>query len=124
MDDIMHVFQVVPVTYWRIIFLAAMAFALFMAVIPGKYDPTRFLNDKVRHALTFMVLSLLVDCAVPVSDEFWYKPAGLMVFGVFIELCQQLTGYRRFSVGDILANGVGILLYLLLSIAFKNTFVV
>lgn len=118
MDDIFHFFEGVSVICWRMIFVAAMVFALFMAVIPGKYDPTRFINDKVRHALAFMVLSFLVDFAFPSSSELWYKLGGLMVFGVFIELCQQLTRYRRFSVGDILANGVGVFLYLLLNAVF------
>ena len=116
MDEIMIALQALPPETYRIVFISAMVFALFMALIPGSKDPTRFMNDKVKHALTFMVLFFLVDRAFPTPEMFWWKPGGLMAFGVFIEACQQLTRYRCFSVGDILANGAGILLYLLISL--------
>ncbi|MFK0569856.1 VanZ family protein [Endozoicomonas sp.] len=117
MDEIIATLETVPSESWQIVFLSAMAFALFMALIPVNMDPTRFINDKVKHALTFMVLFLLVDLAFSTPDIAWWKPVGLMAFGVLIEMCQQLTRYRRFSIGDILANGVGIALYILIVIA-------
>ena len=114
MNQLITTLQEVPPATWRILFFCALAFALFMSLIPGKWDPTRFMNDKVKHVLTFIALFLLIDLAFPAAGIVWWKPAGLMAFGVFIEVCQHMTRDRRFSIGDILANGVGIGLYLLI----------
>ncbi|WBA83228.1 hypothetical protein [Endozoicomonas sp. GU-1] len=116
MNELITALQATPPSTWQILSLCALAFALFMSLIPGKWDPTRFINDKVKHVLTFMVLSLLIDLAFPAASVCWWKPAGLMAFGVFIEVCQHMTRYRRFSFGDIIANGVGIGLYLGISL--------
>ncbi len=120
MNEIITTLQAIPPESWRILFFCALAFALFMSLIPGKWDPTRFINDKVKHVLTFMVLFLLVDLAFPMAELPWWKPAGLMAFGVFIEVCQQMTRNRRFSIGDIVANGVGIGLYLLIIVSIGS----
>ncbi|WP_157237125.1 hypothetical protein [Endozoicomonas elysicola] len=114
MNELFAELLAIPTATWRILFFCALAFALFMSLIPGKWDPTRFLNDKVKHILTFMVLFLLLDLAFPMAELPWWKPTGLMAFGVFIETCQHMTRDRRFSIADILANGVGIGLYLLI----------
>ncbi|ELU09799.1 hypothetical protein CAPTEDRAFT_196432, partial [Capitella teleta] len=54
----------------------------------------------------------MLDLAWPTVGMPWWKPVGLLAFGVLIEVCQKMTGYRSFSVGDIVANGVGVLAYL------------
>ena len=51
----------------------------------------------------------------------WWKPVGLLAFGVLIEICQKMTGYRHFRVSDILADGVGILVYLWLYMAYQSS---
>ena len=56
MDKLITRLQVIPLAAYRFTFFAALAFALFMAVIPGSADPTGFVNDKVKHAVVFLVL--------------------------------------------------------------------
>nr|MDT0251684.1 hypothetical protein [Endozoicomonas sp.] len=112
MNNLITDLQALPPIAWVGVFFTAMAFALFMAVIPHHYDPTGFINDKVKHALTFLVLFALFDLAWPTVGMPWWKPVSLFGFGVMIEACQQMTRYRSFSVGDIVANVVGILGYL------------
>ncbi len=121
MTELIMGLQAIPPIAWVGVFFAAMAFALFMAVIPHRYDPTGFINDKVKHALTFLVLFALFDLAWPTAGMPWWKPVSLFGFGVLIEACQQMTSYRRFSVGDIVANGVGILGYLGLYVAYQGS---
>ncbi|WP_157673363.1 hypothetical protein [Endozoicomonas ascidiicola] len=48
-----------------------------MALIPHRFDPTRFINDKVKHALTFMVLFLLLDLAWPTTNTPLWKTISL-----------------------------------------------
>nr|WP_306800256.1 VanZ family protein [Endozoicomonas sp. YOMI1] len=92
-----------------------------MAVIPGEADPTAFINDKLKHAITFMVLFALFDLAYPNQPAAWWKLLCLLAFGVLIEVCQKMTGYRSFSVGDILADAVGILGYLGLYAMYQSS---
>lgn len=121
MDELITRLQVIPPAAYRFTFFAALAFALFMAVIPGSADPTGFVNDKVKHALVFLVLFVLFELAYPTESMPWWKPVGLLAFGVFIEICQKMTGYRHFSVGDILADAVGILGYLGLYAMYQSS---
>lgn len=100
----------IPPLWLQLAFFTAAAFALFMALIPGQADPMRFMNDKLTHALTFIVLCAMADRAFPAVALAW-KFSALFVFGVFIEICQKMTGYRKFSVGDIIANTLGITTY-------------
>jgi membrane-associated PAP2 superfamily phosphatase len=111
----------IPLAARRLTFFAALAFTFFMAVIPGESDPTAFINDKLKHAITFMVLFALFDLAYPKQPAAWWKPLCLLAFGVLIEVCQKMTGYRHFSVGDILADGAGILGYLVLWVVFRGS---
>lgn len=118
MNKLIAGLQAFPSALYRWVFFSALAFTLFMALIPGSADPTGFINDKVKHALTFMVLFALLDLAFRTKNGSWRKPLAwgkplaLLAFGVFIEVCQKMTGYRAFSIGDIAADTVGILGYI------------
>ena len=106
----MNQLQTIPAFWFQLAFFAAAAFALFMALIPGHADPTGFINDKLKHALVFIVLCAMLDLAFPSVSALW-KVSALLVFGVFIEICQKMTGYRHFSIGDIVADALGIGFY-------------
>ena len=114
MDKLISQIQQIPVFWHQIAFFSAAAFALFMALIPGQADPTAFINDKVKHILTFIVLCVLLDLAYPTADFTLWKPLAMLVFGIMIEVFQEMTGYRHFSVGDIIADIVGIAGYWLI----------
>lgn len=120
METLLTSLQHLPVIARQGILLAAIAFALFMAIIPHRYDPTGFINDKVKHAITFMVLFALLDLAWPTAGIPWWKPVSLFCLGIVIEICQSFTKYRSFSFGDILANGAGILIYLGWSMMYQG----
>ena len=66
-------------------------------------------------------LFVLFELAYPSEGMLWWKPVGLLAFGGLIEICQKMTGYRHFSVNDILADGVGILGYLGLYMAYQGS---
>ena len=95
-------------------------FTLFMALIPGSNDPTAgLINSRLKHAMTFFVLALVMDrFAFPTTQFELWKPFSLLAFGVLIEILQWLTDYRTFSVIDMVADGLGITVYYLLSFVF------
>ena len=81
-----------------------------MALIPGSADPTAgLIHSKLKHAITFFVLALVMDrFAFPTANLEPWKPFALLAFGVLIEFLQGFTGYRTFSVLDIVADSAGI----------------
>ncbi|WP_257296152.1 hypothetical protein [Endozoicomonas sp. YOMI1] len=89
-------------------------------------DPFGFINDKVKHAIAFFVLALLLDCCAFPSYRFtWYKPLGLLAFGVLLEVLQDMIGFRKGSSGDftdILSNLAGITGYFLVAAMVKRVY--
>lgn len=105
--------QKLPIVLHRILFFSLLAFVLVMSLIPGELDPSPgFINDKVKHALVFFVLTFVMEVlAYPSIVLSIRKPVLLMMFGVLIEVLQGQSGYRECSLGDVLVNSVGILAF-------------
>lgn len=72
--------------------------------------------DKWLHATTFLVLSLWFSGQYS-RRSYWRIGAGLLVFGIIIELCQRTLTYRTGDLLDLTANAVGILLGLVIALA-------
>lgn len=111
-------------TWRRLLFIGAILLCTVMALIPGAMDPFEFINDKVKHALAFFVLALLLDRFAFLTARFtFYKPLGLMAFGVLLEVLQDTVGFRKGSSGDftdILSNLAGITCYFLVAAILKD----
>ena len=70
--------------------------------------------DKVIHALTFLVLTGLIDYSWPQRGMVWQKWLPLVAYSSLMELGQTQVIGRQGDWLDWLANGSGILLYSLL----------
>jgi len=110
--------------FWRIAGVLLLCLVLISALMPAVWfwnDRAGALawfrnSDKLLHAATFLVL------AVWFSGQ--YRPRsylrvaiGLMMFGLVIEGCQLLVGYRQADWLDITANTSGIVAGFLIAIA-------
>jgi hypothetical protein len=90
----------------RALFWIACAAVAVLALMPSEQLPTTLFSwwDKLQHALAFGTLALLGGLA--------YSPlraaAGVLVFGVAIEIVQEASGWRHGDVLDALADGVGV----------------
>lgn len=95
----------VPQSLFKLVFYAALLTVLVLSLLPVGH-PDFSPNDKVNHFFAYLVLMLLGFLA-------HQKPARtalkVVLFGVLIELLQGLTGYRLFSLLDIVANSSGVL---------------
>ena len=105
---------------WRgLLFVSILLLCTVMALIPGSMDPTGFLNDKLKHAIAFFVLSFFLDFLVlPATGFSFFKVLGLFMFGVLLEFLQDHVGYRQGNAGDltdILSNIMGITCYCLVA---------
>ncbi|WP_152554040.1 VanZ family protein [Endozoicomonas elysicola] len=105
-------FQRMPVAIHRFLFFSLLTFVLVMSLIPGEADPSGFINDKVKHVLVFFMLTFVMEMLAYPSEKWGIrKPFWLMMFGVLIEVLQGQSGYRDFSLGDMVADGVGVVLF-------------
>jgi len=83
-------------------------------------------QDKVIHFLTYGIYAFL--CLVALSDKIlllklfhYFLALALSVsYGIFNEIYQYFIPEREFSLGDILANSLGIITFLILVYIFQN----
>ena len=82
--------------------------------------------DKLAHALVFTVLVVLGGRARRAGARDRVAPgmggivAGLLVYAVAIEACQHVVPWRSFEIRDVVADGLGIALGTLLTIATRR----
>jgi VanZ family protein len=89
-------------------FVAAAAFTLWRALLPGDDSVGLIPWDKAKHFIVFYVLTSLAVVALPAS-RFWRIGAVLLAFGGLIEILQALPVIGRdASAGDILADACGV----------------
>ena len=72
--------------------------------------------DKWAHLLTFAFLAVWFAGQYR-RDAYWRIAAGLLGFGILIELCQRTVGYRSAEWLDLGADVAGIVLGLVIGLA-------
>jgi VanZ family protein len=106
-------FSIVPKGMFWLCFLAVNTLALS----PAPYLPPLEIFDwwdKAQHAIAFGTLAVLAVLAYPGVSK---VRIGLLLIahGVLVEVLQYFTGYRFGDWQDALADGVGVLVGLVLS---------
>ncbi|MGB5258822.1 MAG: VanZ family protein [Woeseiaceae bacterium] len=102
--------------FWRIAGVLLLLTVLTAALMPAVWfwDDRAvaiawFRNaDKLMHGTTFLLLSVWFAGQYR-RASYLRVGASLMLFGLFIEFCQYLVGYRQAEVFDMAANTVGII---------------
>jgi len=96
-------------TLFKICFLGLLIATLIVCLIPissaGQSIPH---IDKVVHFTSYMTLGVLALKSYPHKPAFPYMWLLLLSFSLLIEILQGLTSYRSFSLLDLLANGIGL----------------
>lgn len=85
-----------------------------LTVLPlNEFPPAENINDKVSHLLAFLALALVADYSFP--DKSFLIPKGipLLAYGIGIEVVQYFIPYRSFSVLDMVADGSGLIVYMM-----------
>ena len=102
----------------RRLFRLALAMCLVaittLALIPPGHEPLP-VSDKVNHIAAFLVLAWLADHAYPRFSRGAGLWVALLGYGVLIEALQACIPYREASLGDLLADAVGLAAYLVLT---------
>jgi VanZ family protein len=83
---------------------------------PGSRDLSAWVIgvDKWLHGITFAILAVWF-AGLYRPRSYWKIGVGLILFGLFIEACQQLVAYRSAELFDVAADIIGVVIGLLIA---------
>lgn len=94
----------------KVLFIVLSLLGLVLALLPSNNTAPFPHVDKLMHAAALFGFAFLLDIASLRSFWRWKVPI-LLGYGVFIEIAQSFTPWRSVSLGDVVADAAGILLY-------------
>lgn len=100
--------------FFRLGFFTTLVVISVLALVPLEDSSFTTGWDKLNHVLAFGVLLLLLDSAYPLLRLWQLKIPVLLFYALLIEFIQAFIPYREFSLLDIVADVVGLGVYLLL----------
>lgn len=92
----------------RALLAAALASATWVSLIPMPGPQLFETQDKVLHTGAYAVFYLLAWLSFPGRVLQWRLHAGLLAYGIAIELLQGLTPDRSMEAMDLLADATGL----------------
>lgn len=98
--------------YWWVVVILFLAAITFGSLWPRMIAPGVLPDDKARHLLSYLMVSLPIALVRPRAWR--WMLAGLLVWSIGIEFVQPFLGRSR-DAGDFLANLAGVGIALLLS---------
>lgn len=106
---------------WR-----ALGWLLVMAVVVASLMPvpermSASVSDKVGHVLAYAALMFWFAQLYSGARAFVTSAFGFFALGVVLEWAQSLTGYRSYELLDMLANGTGVMVGLVLALTPLGT---
>lgn len=102
--------------YYRLAFYMTFVMVTLLALLPQEQAVLTTGWDKMNHLLAFFVLALLIDRSYPRLSLWHSKLPLLLIYGLWIELLQWFMPGRFFSGLDVLADGLGLLIYAMLMV--------
>ena len=110
--------------HWRIASILLLLAVLFATLAPaawlwsGRVELASWVAnlDKWAHFVAFVVLTVWFS-GLYRRRSYWRIAAGLATFGLLIEICQRLVGYRSADGYDFAADVAGIALGLVIALA-------
>jgi len=112
--------------FWTLLIIYSIVIFIFSSRPEVGVEQFFYGQDKVIHFLTYGIHAFL--CLVALSDKilllklfhFFLTLAFSVSYGIFNEIYQYFIPEREFSFGDILANSLGIITFLILVYIFQN----
>lgn len=108
------------VLLFRAALVTAMSVIMYLATTQLDVPVVDKLNDKVTHIMAFYALAMLEDFSFPRVEFGLSKVLTLIAYGVLIEFVQYFIPYRTASAYDLMADAVGILVYVASTPALKQ----
>lgn len=93
---------------WRTLLAGLLTVVTWLALEPAPPEVADLGWDKLNHLCAFAALAVVAAAAF--APRWRAVAAGLLAYGVAIELLQALTPTRSAEVADVLADAVGLAL--------------
>jgi VanZ family protein len=98
------------ISFWSLSFWIIWCIATTLMLLPADELPVVDIWDKAEHAFTFFVLMLLGWLGYRKQLNVYRLMALLISYGIAIECIQYFIPSRSFSVLDMVADSVGVVL--------------
>jgi VanZ family protein len=95
-------------------------FCSYMSLTPAPPSAVLTVSDKLLHAVGYLALYLSCTLAYPLAAHLLPRLCSLLGYSILIEILQHFIPNRGFSLLDILANAVGLLLGVGVAQIFKR----
>lgn len=100
--------------FFRLVFVALISLSLYLSLSPGAGSVPMLWNDKLIHCVSYFVLMMTLDFAWRSGRLLIVKSSFVLIYSCLIEVGQSFVPGREMSIGDVIANGCGVLLFLLM----------
>ena len=112
--------------FWILLIIYSVVIFIFSSQPEVGVEQYFYGQDKVIHFLTYGIHAFL--CLLALSDKilllklfhYFLTLAFSVSYGIFNEIYQYFIPEREFSFGDILANSLGIITFLVMVYIFQN----
>jgi len=112
--------------FWILLIIYSILIFIFSSRPEVGVEQLFYGQDKVIHFLTYGIYAFL--CLAALSDKilllklfhYFLVLAFSVAYGIFNEIYQYFIPEREFSFGDIFANSLGIITFLILVYIFQN----
>ena len=107
---------------WRISFWLCFGLTAYLSLLPQEFLPTGInIWDKLSHSIAFAALALSAALGWPDKNFVQFVLIPLLTFGVLIEVLQYFIPGREFSLLDMLADAIGIII-VWIGVRWRNRF--
>lgn len=103
--------------WWRALLALLLCAVTWLALVPAPPPQLGTHWDKLNHLLAFSTLALVA--AMAFTRAWWRIAAGLLAYGGLIEGLQAFAPPRAAEPADLLADGLGIAIGLLLALGLR-----
>ena len=100
--------------FWLALGWVWIALVIFLSLTPHPPEIEMTSGDKIGHVLAYTFLMSWFCRLYRTRAKKWSIALGLVALGIAIEFAQEQTGYRQFEVADMVADGIGVAMGLLL----------
>ena len=106
--------------FFRIIFLTLILLSLFLSLSPAQHSVPMIWNDKLVHCVSYFLLVMMLDFSWKPGEALLAKSLFIFVYSSLIEFGQSFVPGRDMSIEDIVANCLGVLLFIFIVPLFRR----
>lgn len=100
-------------TAFQIWFLVLLILSLYLSLMPAQASGLMLPNDKLIHGMSYFLFMMALDFSWRSGRVLWAKFLFAYAYSSLLEYGQNFVPSRQMSIEDIIANGLGICLFVL-----------